>query len=84
MKTTIELPDHLLAEAKQRALDEKRTLKDVLGSALEQYLHQIPAPEKFKLEMIVNKGECLVELRDWDTIRDIIYPYPFPMDETEQ
>jgi hypothetical protein len=83
VKTTIELPDHLLAEAKQRALDEKRTLKDVFGSALEQYLHQSPAPGKFELKMITTKGPCLVDPSDWETIRDMIYPYPFPMHDSD-
>lgn len=78
MKTTIELPDHLLAEAKQRALDEKRTLKDVLSTALEQYLHQGTPPAKFQLKMITTKGEGLQVPNDWETIRDMIYPYPFP------
>ncbi len=34
MRTTIDLPDDLLAEAKQRAAQEGRSLSDVVGDAV--------------------------------------------------
>lgn len=41
MKTTIELPDRLVREAKRIALDRGQTLKDVVISALESEMKQV-------------------------------------------
>lgn len=43
MKTTIELPDHLLQQAKQRALDQGTTLRALIESGLRHTLTQAPA-----------------------------------------
>ena len=40
MKTTIELPDALLLEAKRKALETRTTLRDILERALRQELRQ--------------------------------------------
>ena len=38
MKSTIDIPDALLKEAKRRALEESSTLREVVISALQDYL----------------------------------------------
>jgi hypothetical protein len=38
MKTTVELPDDLLLEAKRKALEEKTTLRDIVERALRREL----------------------------------------------
>ncbi|WP_216906335.1 hypothetical protein [Synechococcus sp. CCY 0621] len=39
MKTTLDLPDHLVRQAKQRALQQGRTLKDLVAEYIRQGLH---------------------------------------------
>ncbi len=38
MKTTLDLPDHLITEVKIRAAKERRKMKDVIAEALEKGL----------------------------------------------
>jgi predicted DNA binding CopG/RHH family protein len=38
IRTTVRLPQSMMAAAKHRAIDEGLTLQDVIGRALEQYL----------------------------------------------
>jgi hypothetical protein len=45
MKTTIELPDPLVKEAKRIALERGQTLKDVMISALESEVKQVKKTE---------------------------------------
>ena len=45
MKTTIELPDSLLKEAKRIALERDQTLKDVMISALEHEVKRVRKDE---------------------------------------
>ncbi len=40
MKTTVELPEDLLLEAKRKALETKTTLRDILERALRRELRQ--------------------------------------------
>ena len=40
MKTTLDLPDHLLTEVKIRAAMEKKKMKDVIAEALEKGLRR--------------------------------------------
>lgn len=46
MKTTIELPDHLLKEAKLAATQEGTTLRSLFTRALERELKQHPNPQQ--------------------------------------
>ncbi len=45
MKTTVELPDSLVREAKRIALERGQTLKDVMISALEYEVKQVKKNE---------------------------------------
>lgn len=44
MKTTLDLPDHLVRQAKQRALQQGRTLKELVAEYIRQGLHGVPSP----------------------------------------
>ncbi len=39
MKTTLDLPDHLVRQVKQRALQQGRTLKELVADYIRQGLH---------------------------------------------
>ncbi|MFO7630214.1 MAG: hypothetical protein R6W06_12015 [Prochlorococcaceae cyanobacterium] len=39
MKTTLDLPDHLVRQVKQRALQEGRTLRALVAEYIQQGLH---------------------------------------------
>jgi hypothetical protein len=77
MKTTIEISDPLLRDARRLAARDGTTLRELV----EQGLRRVVADKKkskrpFKLRKASFKGRGLVpELADadWDTIRDLIY-----------
>ena len=76
MKTTIELPDALLEQARRFARDHGMTMK----ALIEQALREVMAKEKeqkkpFRLRdgsFDGGKGMSL-DLKSWEQIRDIIY-----------
>ncbi|WP_159816273.1 hypothetical protein [Cyanobium sp. Copco_Reservoir_LC18] len=43
MKTTLDLPDHLVRQAKQRALQQGRTPKEIVAEYIRKGLHGGPA-----------------------------------------
>ena len=74
MKTTVEISDHLLSRAKERAKEESVTLKAFLERALAMALEE-PLAEG-KVEPVTFKGKGLrpeFENASWETIRDAIY-----------
>jgi hypothetical protein len=76
MKTTIEIPDALLAQAKAKAAREKTTLRALVTAGL---AHVIQAPQrrrKPRLRTVTFKGKGLhpdLGAYNWDKIRDMIY-----------
>jgi hypothetical protein len=51
MRTTIDLPDELMRTAKQKAVEDNTTLREIFERALRQYLAG-PQPQKpFKLRL---------------------------------
>ena len=77
MKTTVELPDGLLREAKRVAVREKTTLRALIERGLRIAIsRRPPTGERFTLRDASFGGDGLVagrSLRDWETIRDLIY-----------
>jgi len=76
MKTTIDLPDRLLAEAKKVALRKKTTLRELLAQGLRRVLEEQQRPETFRLRKVTYQGQGLQSgARDlhWDRIRDLVY-----------
>jgi hypothetical protein len=74
VKTTIELPDPLLHEAKSYALERGIPLREVFETALVMLLREKAAnPGGFRLKTITTKGEGLQIDGDWSEIRSLIY-----------
>jgi len=77
VKTTIDIADALLQDAKQLAAERKTTLKAVIEDSLREFLpKQRQAKRRFRLRDASFRGKGLqpgVREGDWQTIRDLIY-----------
>jgi hypothetical protein len=76
MKTTIEISDALLKEAKALAARRKTTLRAVIEQGLHQVLSEPDRTTRFRLKRASFKGRGLnPELRDlsWSAIRELAY-----------
>ena len=74
MKTTVEISDDLLREAKEYAARHGIPLREVIEFALQQaLLERKPSHRPFRLKSITTKGEGLICDGDWGTIRSMIY-----------
>lgn len=76
MKTTVDLPDTLLAEAKERARRDGTTLRALLADGLRRVLDE-PEPSGPGFSSPVFEGGAGVrpgvDLTDWSQIRSLIY-----------
>jgi hypothetical protein len=73
MRTTLDLDDRLLRDAKRRAVEDGRTLTAVIEAALRQYLAPTEQPRTaFRLRLLTKKGRLLpgVDLSDRDSLYD--------------
>jgi hypothetical protein len=77
MKTTIDIPDALLAEAQELARREKTTLKALTQEGLRKIIAEKKAKKKpFKLRDVSFGGDGLTDEfknASWEQIRDAIY-----------
>jgi hypothetical protein len=77
MKTTVEIADPLLREAKRLARERRTTLRSLLESALRRELADRVRPRKpFRLKIQTFRGKGLqpgVDLENWDQIRAMAY-----------
>jgi hypothetical protein len=76
MKTTVELPDGLLREAKQTAIRERTTVRALIEQGLRTVLTARKQSGAFTLRQASFRGDGLVagrSLRDWDVVRDLAY-----------
>jgi len=76
MKTTVELSDSLLRQAKRRALKERTTVKALIERGLRLVVADQQRGRGFKLRRASFRGDGLVSgrsLQDWSAIRDAIY-----------
>jgi len=76
VKTTIEISDPLLTDARKIATREGTTLRALVEQGLRQVVAEKKAKRPFKLRKASFKGKGLVpELAEanWDTIRDLSY-----------
>lgn len=79
VKTTINLPDVLVQEAKRLAAKRGIPLREFFETALRKHLaaeRQRPKPAPFRTHTF--KGEGLqpgIKLGDWDQILDLCYGY---------
>jgi hypothetical protein len=76
MKTTVELPEGLLREAKRTALRERTTVRALIEQGLRTVLGSRRQSGTFTLRPASFRGDGLVagrSLRDWNAIRDLVY-----------
>jgi len=76
MKTTVEISDELLAEAKAIAARERTTLRALIDRGLREVLRQRYADRRFRLRDASVHGNGLrPEIADssWSTLRSRIY-----------
>lgn len=74
MKTTVEISDDLLRQAKEYAARHGIPLREVLELGLQLALRaKRPASRPFRLKTITTKGEGLICEGDWSVIRSLIY-----------
>lgn len=76
MKTTVDIADRLLREAKREAARRGTTLKEVVETALREHLGQATTRTPFVLRDASVKGRGLqpgIEEGDWEAIRGLIY-----------
>lgn len=69
MKTTVELPDALLREAKRVALRDKTTVRAVIERGLRAVVGARASADRFALRRAAFKGDGLVaerSLDDWE------------------
>ncbi len=82
MKTTIELGDSLLAEAKRVAAEENTSLRALVEAGLREVLgkrRKRMAP--FRLRRVTVKGQGLrpqLQGASWQQLRDLAYGDPAP------
>jgi hypothetical protein len=76
MKTTVEISDTLLTEARQLAAREGLTLRTLIERGLHRVIEEAASRPRFKLRRATFGGSGLQpEFRDapWERIRDTIY-----------
>lgn len=72
MKTTVELPDALLREAKAYAARQGVPMREVFERGLRAVLDEAPK-EPFKLKTVTTKGEGMVSDYSWQEVLDMVY-----------
>jgi hypothetical protein len=74
MKTTVEISDDLLRQAKEYAARHGIPLREVFEHGLQQVLQGGKSSRRpFRLKSVTTKGEGLICDGDWSTIRSLIY-----------
>lgn len=76
MKTTIEISDALLDEAKRTAAAEETSLRELVEEALRRILSERRKREDFRLRRASFKGRGLrpdVTEGNWEQLRDLAY-----------
>lgn len=76
MKTTVEISDRLMREAKAHAAREGTTLRDLIERGLRLVLRQRGAPDAFRLREVTFRGNGLQpDFRgaDWERMREAAY-----------
>jgi ribosomal protein S5 len=76
VKTTVEIPDSLLREAKRLALREHTTVRALIERGLRTVVDHRKPGARFTLRPASFRGDGLTagtSLRDWDAIGDLTY-----------
>jgi hypothetical protein len=76
MKTTVEIADSLLGQAKKVAIEEQTTVRALIEAGLRRVLEERGKSARFKLRKASFRGNGLqphVQEGSWHQIRDLIY-----------
>ncbi len=76
MKTTVEISDALLQEAKRVASKEETTLRELIEEGLRRSLEERKHRGEFRLRRVSFKGKGLqpgISPGSWERIRELIY-----------
>jgi hypothetical protein len=76
MKTTVEIPDRLLEEARKLAAREGTTVRALIEAGLRHVLAERRRPSAFRLRRATFAGDGLrpeVAGAGWDRIRELAY-----------
>ncbi len=76
MKTTVEISEPLLNEARRMAASEKTTLRALLEEGLRKVLEHRRPRRSFRLRKATFRGRGLqagVADADWETVREMAY-----------
>ncbi|MGH9443417.1 MAG: DUF2191 domain-containing protein [Thermoanaerobaculia bacterium] len=76
MKTTVDLTDSLLADAKKAAVKRGTTLRELIEEGLSRVLKGDGSGRAFRLRKASFKGKGLasgMKAASWDEIRDLAY-----------
>ncbi len=75
MKTTIDIADGLLEEARARAKAEGTTVRALVERGLREVLAERPSEEPWRFEPVTGElhPEPGVDLQNWEQVREIIY-----------
>jgi hypothetical protein len=73
MRTTLDLDDRVLKQAKRQALERGETLTRFIEGAIRSRLAEAARLPAFRLELLTKKGEARPGV-DWDD-RDSIYEH---------
>ena len=76
MKTTVDIPDALLEEARRLAVRQKTTVRALVAEGLRRIISEQKRAGAFRLRRATFKGDGLqpgVAGAPWERIRDIAY-----------
>jgi hypothetical protein len=73
MKTTIDIADGLLEEARTHAEAEGTTVRALVERGLRSVLAERPPPTPWRWEPVTFELHPEVDLRDWSEVREMIY-----------
>lgn len=76
MKTTVEIPNALLAEARKLAAREGTTVRALIEQGLRRIIGERKRAGAFRLRKVTFKGDGLqpgVAAASWERIRDMVY-----------
>ncbi len=76
MRTTVEIPDSLLVQARAVAARERTTLRALIAEGLRRILGERRRPRRFRLRRVTIRGKGLrrgFRGASWERIRDRTY-----------
>ena len=74
MRTTIDITDELLLQARKRAADQRMPLRKIMEAALRAYLSSRPRKENYRLQWRTERGRLRpgVDLDDRNALFDLM------------